>query len=99
MNTDAKLKEHHVIAMENVCPATNISEAAAAAFGYIVLDSESIHVPQLCLISGVVLWAGTLALQRCPTAGVWPVMAKWDTAAAQQSGTPATNSLYAISVW
>lgn len=50
------------------------------------LDSESIHVPQLCLSSGAVLWAGALTLQ-------------WDTATAQQSGTPATNSLHAISVW
>lgn len=98
-NTDAKLEEHHVIARENVCPATNISDAAAAAFGYIALDSESVHVPQLCLNSGIVLWAGALALQRCPTAGMRPAVAKWDTAAAQQSGTPATNSLHAISVW
>lgn len=39
MNTDAKLEEHHVVAMENVCPPTNISKAAAT-FGYIAPESE-----------------------------------------------------------
>lgn len=41
MNTDADLEKRHVVAMENVCPATNISTVAAAAFGYLVLESES----------------------------------------------------------
>lgn len=39
MNTDAKLEEHRVAAMENVCPTTNISKAAAA-FGYVALESQ-----------------------------------------------------------
>lgn len=39
MNTDAKLEEHHVVAMENVCPITNISKATA--FGYVGPESES----------------------------------------------------------
>lgn len=83
MNTDAKLEEHHVIPVENVYPTTDISEAAAA-FGYLVLDSESVLIPQLCLVFGAVLHP-----QRCLAFGVWPVVAKWGTAAALQSGTPA----------
>lgn len=54
MNTDVKVEEHHVIPMENICPTTS-EAAAAAAFGYIALDPESVHVSQLCLSSGVVL--------------------------------------------
>lgn len=97
MNTDAKLGEHHVIPMENVCPNTNISEAAA--FGYSELDSESVHVPQLCLSSEAVPVDWSMGSAEVPTTGLWPMVAEWDTAAAQQSGTPATNSLHAISVW
>lgn len=65
MNTDAKLEEHHVIPVENVYPTTDISEAAAA-FGYLVLDSESVLIPQLCLVFGAVLHQ-----QRCLAFGVW----------------------------
>lgn len=41
MNTDAKLEEHHIVVMENVCSTTNISKVAAAAFGYMALKPES----------------------------------------------------------
>lgn len=51
MNTDAKLEEHREIPMENIYPTTS----EAAAFGYIALDPESVHVSQLWPHSGVVL--------------------------------------------
>lgn len=57
MNTDAKLEEHHVVAMENVCPTTNISQVAAAAFGSVApgyepeFSSCAPAVPQLRICS------------------------------------------------
>lgn len=101
MNTDAKLEEHHVIAMENVCPTTNISQVAAAAFGYIAPEYEpefsscAPAVPQLRICP--VGWS--IGSTEVPTTGMWLAVAEWDAAAAEQSGTPATNSLHAISVW
>jgi len=97
MNTDAKLEEHHVVAMENVCPTTNISKVAAA-FGYVAPESESdLHscapaVPQLR--SCPVGWS--IGSMEVPNH--WHV-AKQDTAATEQRGTPSTNSSCAISVW
>lgn len=71
------------------CSTTNISEAAAAS-GYTVLDSGSVHVPHLCLSSGVVSSMGSAEVPHCWCVG---------HAAAQRSGTPAASSLHAISVW
>lgn len=77
------------------CSTTNISEAAAVS-GYTVLDSGSVHVPHLCLSSGVVSSMGSAEVPHrwCVAHG-----GKVGHAAAQQSGTPAASSLHAISVW